>query len=42
MTANRNPRADVRMVVAFSLATVACCFAAGWTVAGLVYDRLRR
>jgi hypothetical protein len=38
MTANRDPL----IAAAYCLATVAACFAAGWSVAGLIYDRLRR
>ena len=33
---------QVPIAVAFCLATVAGCFAAGWAVAGHIYDRLHR
>lgn len=38
----RNPKLDVPMAAAFCLASVATCFAMGWSLAGYLYERLHR
>lgn len=38
----RNPKLDLPMVVAFTLATIASFFLAGYRLAELAYDRLHK